>query len=125
MVVHDLPLLAIEAAIGIDGYLAGKPFKRHMDSIKELADTLYKRSKSYHPMDSRIFAELFWPNKEDLKDREIDEMYLYINLLAKDLSTFTQLPTERQQLLKQTCIKLSDQIARYSRQDYQKYLVAA
>jgi len=61
-----------------------------------------------------MLAEVIWPNNEDLKGKEKDDVYRQINLLAKDLACFKEFSRERQEELRDVCIELSKRSMYYS-----------
>ena len=120
----DYPMLALEAAIGIDMYLKGKQNK-YQKELEQLADELDSVSKTeMSPIQLTMFAELIYgQDRESHKGKNIKEVNLQIRLLSKDLSDMTVLSKEKQEFLKQTCIELSNQFSRYSH-PFRSYMVA-
>ena len=62
-----------------------------------------------------MMADTIWPNREDWKGKTVEDTKLQTWLFAKDLETLTELPREKQEELRGTCLSLSRNAQRYSR----------
>jgi len=112
---RDLAFLTSLSAIAIDFHINKKANEKDYSNVKELAKELDKLSKKQSdPTGLLMLAEVIWPNNEDLKGKEKDDVYLQTNLLAKDLACFREFPRERQEELRNVCVELSRRSMYYS-----------
>jgi hypothetical protein len=112
---RDLAFLTSLSAIAIDFHINKKANEKDYSNVKELAKELDRLSKKQvDPTGLVMLAEVIWPNNEDLKGKEKDDVYLQINLLAKDLACFKEFPRERQEELRDICVELSKESMYYS-----------
>ncbi len=113
MLEYDLPLLASTAAIAIEFHLNSVGEKKYYDYVSKLAEKVDKFSKKeYDEFNMGVpLLESFWPDSKDWNGRVVDDIYLHANLLAKDLRCFTELSRERQEELRDVCIRISDRAA--------------
>ena len=108
---RDLAFLTSLSAIAIDSHLNWRIKKKEYSYVKDLAKELDGLSKEQlDPAGLIMLAEVIWPNKEDLKGKQDGEVYLQTNLLAKDLACFREFPRERQEELRDVCVKLSKRL---------------
>lgn len=112
---RDLAFLTSLSAIAIDFHINKKANEKDYSNVKELAKELDRLSKKQvDPTGLVMLAEVIWPNNEDLKGKEKDDVYRQINLLAKDLACFKEFPRERQEELRDVCVELSKRSMYYS-----------
>ena len=112
---RGLAFLASLSAIATDLYINKGTKEKDYSNVKELAKELGKISKErLDPKGLLMLAEVIWPNNEDLKGKKEDDVYLQINLLAKDLDHFREFPKERQEELRYVCVELSKKSMYYS-----------
>ena len=112
---RDLALLASLSAIGIDSHIHGLIKEKNYFHIKELAKKLGEfLKKQSDPTDLVMLGEVVWPNIEDWEGKKNDDVYLQINLFAKDLAYFKEFPRERQEELRDVCVELSKKSMYYS-----------
>lgn len=106
---HNLAFLANLSAIAIDSHIIrGLANEKDYSNVKELVKKLDKFSKEKSdPTRLQMLAEVIWPDNKDLMEKEEDHAYLQVNLLAKDLDCFREFPRERQEELRDVCVKLS------------------
>lgn len=91
---------------------------RSNSHVKKLAEYLDNVSKGKQEvMESVMYADLIWPGFDDMRGKTTSDVYLHINLLAKDLRCFEELSRERQEELMNTCSRLS-QLAHPNRNRY-------
>ena len=108
---HDLAFLTSLSAITIDSHLNWRVKKKEYSYVKKLVKELDRLSKEQlDPAGLIMLAEVIWPNKEDLKGKQDGDVYLQTNLLAKDLACFREFPRERQEELKDVCVKLGKRL---------------
>jgi hypothetical protein len=114
MNLYDLVLLANNSAIEIDSNIIRKVYTGY-SYVRELAQEMENASRNY--LDSTeilLFVEVIWPNEKDRIGRNVDEVYLQTNLLAKDLFHFSKFPKERQEELRNICVGLSRQASKHN-----------
>jgi len=108
---RDLVFLTSLSAITIDSHLNWRVKEKEYSYVKKLANELDGLSKEQlDPAGLIMLAEVIWPNKEDLKGKQDVDVYLQTNLLAKDLACFREFPRERQEELRDVCVKLSKRL---------------
>jgi hypothetical protein len=108
---RDLVFLTSLSAITIDSHLNWRVKKKEYSYVKKLVKELDGLSKEQlDPAGLIMLAEVIWPNKEDLKGKQDGDVYLQTNLLAKDLACFREFPRERQEELRDVCVKLSKRL---------------
>ena len=108
---RDLAFLASLSAITIDSYLNWRVKKKEYSYVKKLVKELDGLSKEQlDPAGLIMLTEVIWPNKEDLKGKQDGDVYLQTNLLAKDLACFREFPRERQEELRDVCVRLSKRL---------------
>ena len=108
---HDLASLANLSAIAIDFHINKKANEKDYSNVKDLSKKLDGLSKEQlDPAGLIMLAEVIWPNKEDLKGKQDGDVYLQTNLLAKDLACFREFPRERQEELRDVCVKLGKRL---------------
>ena len=106
---RDLAHLASLSAMVIDSYINNwRIKKKEYFYVKELIKELDRLSKERLDLGGLVMlAEVIWPNNEDLKRKEKDDVYLQTNLLAKNLARFREFSKEKQEELKDVCVDLS------------------
>jgi len=108
---RDLVFLTSLSAITIDSHLNWRVKKKEYSYVKKLVKELDGLSKEQlDPAGLNMLAEVIWPNKEDLKGKQDGDVYLQTNLLAKDLACFREFPRERQEELRDVCVRLSKRL---------------
>lgn len=111
---EDLAFLASLSAIAIDSHIKGRAKEKSYSNVEELAKELDKFSKEkLDPIGLMMLAEVIWPDKEDLKEKNVDDVYLQTNRLAKNLVRFEKFPRKKQEGLRDICVELSKQAKRY------------
>ena len=104
----DLARLASIAAIKIDLHLNNVVNLRYYSSTEDLSERLESLSdKRYRFIDGMFFSEVFWPNVEDGKDKTMDDVYQRIEIFSKDLKNFKELSRDKQEGLRDACIRIS------------------
>lgn len=114
----NLALDTSEVAVDISNIVLGNKVDINYQNINGISKYLYNISQS-NRIDSTedlMLAEAIWPNKEDLKGKRNDDLKFQIWLFAKDLELLTELPTERQEMLRDVCVDLSKSSLNCSRE---------
>ena len=111
----ELAKQALDAATAIDNHRLGLATTEQYQSVKDLAQTLYRISEGYDPTSEMMMGNVFWPNKEDLKGKTVEDAKLQTRRFANDLETLTELLGERQEELRDASLSLSKAAQRYSR----------
>lgn len=110
-----MAFLASLSAIAIDSHINGRVKEKDYSNVKELVKKLDGLSKEQsNPTGLIMLADVIWPDNEDLKGKEKDDVYLQINLLAKDLACFREFSRDRQEELRDVCVELSRRSMYYS-----------
>jgi hypothetical protein len=107
MSIGDLYREASKASIAIDNHLLNRATSEEYQTIQNLSNRLYKISKEQDFSDLMIMAKTIWPNRKDWEGKGWEDVKLQTSLLKMDLSTLKDLPKERQESLRDTCVRLS------------------
>ncbi len=112
---RGLAFLTSLSAIATDLYINKGAKEKDYSNVKELAKELGKISKEQlDPKGLLMLTEVIWPNIEAWEGKKDDDVYLQINLLAKDLTHFREFSRKRQEELRDVCVKLSKKSMYYS-----------
>ena len=121
---HILPTLAAEAALDIDNHIKQK--SPEGKSVQYLSDLLNNATQGETPLASYIQANQVLgfaiSGKEDFekywKGKKVYDVVLQANLVSKDLRDFKTLPSERQEGLRDFCVRLSKAVMRHQTEYY-------
>lgn len=105
---RSLAFLASTSAVFLECYSGGIKIDEGLSMVGYLSEEIDYISKNPSIENSAMLLSLVWPNQRDWKGRTTEDVYLHINLLAKDLKCFKELPKKKQQELVCDCLKLSE-----------------
>ncbi|MCX6749326.1 MAG: hypothetical protein NTW17_01100 [Candidatus Pacearchaeota archaeon] len=95
------------------------------EAVNTLANKLDKLSedpKDYLGLQSMVY--IIWPKIKKEEGKTMDDICLQTNLLAKELRCFRELPTKRQEELRDVCLDLSKRIKVEENSSYRMGLAA-
>lgn len=106
--VKDLSLMASLSAIEIEVYMNKGTRFDQKSNVRELAEELEGFSREKPDMfRADLYSRFLWPSMDDFKTKTENDIYLQMNLFAKDLKYFEELSRDKQEELRENCTKLS------------------
>ncbi|MEK6841648.1 MAG: hypothetical protein AABX91_00665 [Nanoarchaeota archaeon] len=105
---RGLSFLASTAAVFLECHAGGIEMDEGLNMVGYLSEEMDYVSKNPSIENSAMLLRFIWPNQRDWKGRTTEDIYLHVNLLAKDLKYFKELPKRKQQELSGICLMLSE-----------------
>jgi|TARA_B100000315_G_C14519175_1_gene560672 hypothetical protein len=123
---YGLSIIASSAAMAIDNYVHRESTIEDHYRIKELVEYLDTEAEQefLSPTTQLMYAELFWPNKEDGRGKRQKDIQKEISHLAEELSELRVVSSDRQEQLIGVCTNLSNKVMAYTSTDYRRGLAA-
>ena len=110
---RSLSFLASQSAVFLECYANGIDTGKSWSIVDYFSEEMDYISKNQSIKNSDMLLRFVWPNSEDWKGRALDDVYLRVNLLAKDLKHFKEFPKKKQHELIDICLRLSTVASKY------------